>query len=482
MLLKNNGNCFAKIIILISFFSMSYQIRIPLKQIKTKFQKSIPKKIYSNSDNSATISDNFNILDNYLFAADVTIGSNNQTLTILLDTGSEIFWVSGIGQFSSYYNPEKSKTSIKSSEKLDYEYSSGKIKGNYYSDQINFLLSKKFYTYFGVVTETNLLGYYFDGIMGLGRKYSNSKYSVLNTIKNLGGISSTKFSFKYDYNNNLNFYLGEEHEDFISTKENIASCSLIDSKYYGKNLWLCEIASFGIKNDETIVKIISLDLEVLFDTGTNNIILPSKYISDLESTFKSFNCYLYEEGNKSIGSQKAVYCRNQNNLPKIVIGLRMYRLTIGKSNFYTKMYINKEYIYRLRLLFIDDIDFCIIGQDFFYEYHTLFDDEKGVLKFYGEGEIVYYLDKKERKFNWIIIIFMIAGLIIVISIIIIIILICRRRKYSNKILLNKELLEMSSIKKPKDNDDNYESNFNQIMSITSDKIKKGINIKINSLK
>ena len=110
MLLKNNGNCFAKIIILISFFSMSYQIRIPLKQIKTKFQKSIPKKIYSNSDNSATISDNFNILDNYLFAADVTIGSNNQTLTILLDTGSEIFWVSGIEQFSSYYNPEKSKT------------------------------------------------------------------------------------------------------------------------------------------------------------------------------------------------------------------------------------------------------------------------------------------------------------------------------------------------------------------------------------
>ena len=45
---------------------------------------------------------------------------------------------------------------------------------------------------------------------------------------------------------------------------------------------------------------------------------------------------------------------------------------------------------------------------------------------------------------------------------------------------------MSSIKKGEDMDDDYdentESNFNQIMSITSDKMHKGINININSKK
>jgi hypothetical protein len=36
-----------------------------------------------------------------------------------------------------------------------------------------------YYVYFGVSTQTNLLDNFFDGIMGLGRKYSNTKYSVL---------------------------------------------------------------------------------------------------------------------------------------------------------------------------------------------------------------------------------------------------------------------------------------------------------------
>ena len=57
------------------------------------------------------------------------------------------------------------------------------------------------------------------------------------------------------------------------------------------------------------------------------------------------NCYLYEEGNSQVGSEKAIYCRNQDNLPKITIGLRQYILTLGKSNFYkhTTVYIHSEF-------------------------------------------------------------------------------------------------------------------------------------------
>ena len=85
-------------------------------------------------------------MDNYLFAADVSIGSNKQIFTILLDTGSEILWVPGQEAVSSsganIYNPSNSQTSKRSSEKVNYEYSSGKISGYYYTDQINFLVSK----------------------------------------------------------------------------------------------------------------------------------------------------------------------------------------------------------------------------------------------------------------------------------------------------------------------------------------------------
>ena len=486
--LDNRKKIILSFFILISIISVTYQISIPIKKVKTKFQK----KISSNPGiTTGYVSGQFNTLDNYLFGADLSIGSNKQTFTILLDTGSEILWVPGQEAVSSsgsnVYIPTTSKTSKRTTEKVNYEYSSGKITGYYYNDQINFLLSNSFYIYFAVVSSTNLLDYYFDGIMGLARKYSDNKYSVLHTIKNIGGITSTKFSFKYNYNTDkLYFYLNEEHEDFKSSS--VANCPLKNSKYYGKKLWICDIVSLGIKEGDKIIAKISFNLEGLFDTGTNNIVFPSKYLSNFEKVFSNLNCYIKEEGVSYSQSQKAVYCKNQNNLPKITIGLKNYVLTLGKSTFYTQIYTNKEFVYRLRLLFMDT-NFCVIGQDFFYEYHTLFDDENEVLKFYNDerNEIVYQKgSESEGMKTWILVGIIILGVVIIGGIIafIIIYFVCwRKSKYINNILLDKELLEMSSIKKNEDMEDDYdentESNFNQIMSITSDKKHKAINININ---
>ena len=128
MLIKNMRNqlLFLIITILISLKSITYQIQVPLKQIKTTFQKIIPKKITTADDSSTqSISSHINNLDNYLFATEMTIGSNNQKFTILLDTGSEILWVPGQGSSSRYkkYNPSDSQTSSKTSDILNYEYS-----------------------------------------------------------------------------------------------------------------------------------------------------------------------------------------------------------------------------------------------------------------------------------------------------------------------------------------------------------------------
>ena len=485
-------NSFFLKIILISLISTTYQIVIPIKLIKTKFQKTIPNKLSPNTDTiTPSISDEFDTLYNYLFAVDITIGSNNQKLTMLLDTGSEIFWVPGtqITYSSKVYNPSESQTSSKSSESFQYSYSSGTITGYYYSDQINFLLSNNYYAYFGVASSISISYYYFDGIMGLARKYSNTKYSILHTIKNIGAISSTKFSFKYDYNNNqVYFYLDEIHDDFKSTDSSkiIASCPLINSDYYGKDLWSCDIVSLGIKQGDSIIAKTTFKIEGLFDTGTNNVVFPSKYISNFQSTLTNMNCYLYEEGNSGVGSQKAIYCRNQDNLPKITIGLTKYVLTLGKSNFYSKIYINNEYVYRLRFFFADGIDFSIIGQVFYYEYHTLFDDDSGVLKFYNDDDskIVYHEEKvsSEGIKTWLLILIIIGSILIVAGITAMIVMyFCCWGKKNKDIPLNKELLEMSSIQKVDDEDnENNENTFNQIMSITSDKKYKGIKINVNT--
>ena len=484
----NKKNIFSLIIISNILSYTICIIKVPVKLVTTKFNKLINKKTLNNNPSTAMSTSLIDILDICLFAVDITFGSKNQFLTVLLDTGSDILWVSGPGSSNkNIYNPSNSITSQKSIERLNYDYALGSISGYYYTDQINFLLWDNYYTYFGVASSVNLDLYDFDGIMGLGRKYSNSKYSILNSIKKTGKITSTVFSLKYDEDKNqMYFFLGEQHEDFsiknIEKGKYIASCPLIKSSFFGTDLWVCNIVSLGIKKDNIIIKKITFNIEGLFDTGSNNIIFPSKYISQLKQTLTSFNCFLYEEGNKQVGSQKAIYCRDENNLPKITIGLKKHILTLGKKNFYDKIQINNQFYYRLRFLFEEDTDLCIIGQSFYFEYHTLFDDSNGVLKFYNEDDskIIFHEEKNIGIGAWAIVLIIVGGVIIVGTIVFFIVYCCFCHKKEKKIL-EKELLEMASITKMEDQDEqNVENNFNQIMNLKPiEKKKKGFNINVN---
>ena len=274
MKFNNSKKEFFLILIFISF-KYTNEIQIPIKLVNSNFSKRINKK--SNSIDKNNISQDIKYLNNYLFAIDVKFGSNGQIFTMLIDTGSEIAWVPGIilDNNNKYYNPGSSTTSKKTSDSLSYSYYSGSVSGHYYNDQINFMIRNNFYFTFGVVTKMNLERSGFDGILGLGRKYltNSKKYSILETIKTNGGISSTIFSFKYDNKTkNLTFYLGEKHEDFKNN--NVASCPLIYSYIYDARLWTCELYSLGIKKDNEIIKSISIDYEGLFDTGTNNMVFP----------------------------------------------------------------------------------------------------------------------------------------------------------------------------------------------------------------
>ena len=467
MKFNNSKKEFFLILIFISF-KITNEIQIPIKLVKSNFGKRTNKK--PNSIEKSNISQDIKNLNNYLFAIDIKFGSNGQPFTMLIDTGSEIAWVPGIisENNNKYYNPGSSTTSRRTSDSLSYRYASGSVSGQYYTDQINFMIRNNFYFTFGVVTTMNLERSGFDGILGLGRKYATiwKKYSILETIKTNGGVSSTIFSFKYDNNSkNLTFYLGEKHEDFKNS--NVASCPLIQSEIYDNRLWLCELYSFGIKKGNEIIKSISIDYEGLFDTGTNNMMFPLELLDELQSTFISFNCYIYDESDSSLGRAKAIYCRDGNNLPKITFGVKSYIFTLGSEKFYNKIFVNNEYIYRLRLLFSKD-EICIIGQSFFYEFHTLFDDNNGELKFYGgnEGDIKPH-EEKTRIRLWVLLSIIFGGVIVLASAIFILVycLCCRKKEYS---LLNKELLEMSSIQRIEDTvEETADTTFNQIMNITS---------------
>ena len=288
--MNDSMKIFSLILLFISF-KITNQIKIPIKLVKTSFNKIIKKnKNITNKDNNkyySMISKNLKDLVDYLFAIEIKIGSNQQTFTLLVDTGSEIAWVPGIASkgYNNYYYPGSSTTSRRTSDTFNYGYSAGTVSGYYYYDQINFILRNNFYFTFGVATQMNIDRANFDGILGIGRKYltNTKKYSILDTIKTNGAITSTKFSFKYDYNTKeLMFYLGEQHDDFKGN--NVASCPLIESDIYETRLWVCELFSFGVKRGDETVKRISIDYEGLFDTGTNNMMFPLEILDEFQST------------------------------------------------------------------------------------------------------------------------------------------------------------------------------------------------------
>ena len=119
-----NKNCFL-IILFISFLttSNSGQIKIPIKLINTTFSKyssvkqvfikvnsllkinifnSIINKFLQNQQQ--TLNCKVEILNSFLFAAEIEIGSNSQKFNVILDTGSQILWVPEIDLISHFLN------------------------------------------------------------------------------------------------------------------------------------------------------------------------------------------------------------------------------------------------------------------------------------------------------------------------------------------------------------------------------------------
>ena len=85
--MKNTNSIrFFSLILLFTFFKAISSLQIPIKLVKSSNKRSKGGFLPIKNMVSGKIKD----LDNYLFAVDVTLGSDKQPFTLILDTGSEI--------------------------------------------------------------------------------------------------------------------------------------------------------------------------------------------------------------------------------------------------------------------------------------------------------------------------------------------------------------------------------------------------------
>ena len=402
------------------FPSYSYYIQIPLKIFNESYSRNysfkesnyhitnlrqITQKMKSCKEKKKNepLYSYLNSLDNNLLSFEIKIGSDKQKFNVIIDTGSSILWVSGEGsedkdvQITHHYNPKTSLTSKKTNFTYKIRYGSGYSLGYYYYDQINLFNNiddnYNIYMNFGVANKTIFKVPGADGIFGLGRGAMLNNSPIF-CLKNKSFIDKAGFSIKYNYKlKNAILYFGEEHEDFRNKK--IGFCPLLTDTFKEKNFWSCKLFSFGILYNE-LNSTINLNLSIIFDTGTNSIVLPRYILSFLYKKLNKIDCSINENSLEI----STIICYNKNKLPDIVLEIGDYYLTLSKTNFFHEQTLqNKTVVYYLNIYFEDGIENGIIGLPFFYEFHTRFDLEKNEMKFYHSNskKINKSFSKKNQK-------------------------------------------------------------------------------------
>ena len=391
----------------------SKMITIPLKLVNTSFEKySIPKieetkvktifgtKIIRRVKEEFTdISGEIKKGSNSLFVAPIKIGG--QEFNVVLDTGSVNLWVPKVGskdQFNltNHYDPTKSSSSISTTETFEIIYGTGSTKGNYYSDFATFITNAAYNLLFGAATETNFDVPGADGIMGLARDYKTYMYSAIWTLNAKGYIDNKSFSFKYLGKDKVEMYMGGEHLDFNNT-DHTATCQLLEQSVYDNLLWTCKLYTLGFLNADLSKNVtVPCGYNFLFDTGSNIMRLPKETLTALISQLTIFNCDKTSEG-----SVDYIICP-KDNLPNISIEVGDHYLILPGKDVFEPM-TNSDYK-KLRIQFME-VQISLIGQPFFRYFHTKFDHENKILKFYTENEnsMIYSyakpIDDKARHFD-----------------------------------------------------------------------------------
>ena len=409
--------------------------------VKTIFGTKMIRRVIEEPDD---ISGNISKVTNSLFVAPIKIGG--QDFNVILDTGSVNLWVPKIGSkdqaiIAHHYDPSKSSSSSSTSETFEIQYGTGSTKGNYYSDYINFITNSAYNVLFGAATETVFDVEGADGIMGLAKNYSQYMYSAIWTMNAKGYIPEKSFSFKYLENNNVEMYIGGEHDDFSDTKHT-ATCQLLHKSVYDNLLWTCKLYNFGfLNNDFTRNTTVSCGYNFLFDTGSNVMRLPKETLNSILKQPYYFGCEKFSEG-----SIDYLICPT-DNLPNIYIEVGDHYFIINSYEVFDKIKGNENYR-KLRVQFMD-VQVSLIGQPFFMIFHTKFDYENKVLKFHTTDEkaMIYsyakpnddeatHFDPDGIVTSWfnektVIIIAIVASCIAVIFIIVIIVR-CSKKNCGNK--------------------------------------------------
>ena len=188
--------------------------------------------------------------------------------------------------------------------------------------------------------------------------------------------------------NSTILYYGDEHEDF--SKNNYGFCPLVSKTEKEKYHWSCKLNSFSMIFKEKIL--ININMSIVFDTGTNGIVLPKYVLSFFKNDLKKYDCKIL---NIAAG-MSTIICYNKSDLPNLFLEIGEYSLMLDKNIISYEKKISNYTFYPLYIFFEEGIEIGIIGLPFFYQFHTRFDLENNLIKFYNNINTINKINKTNK--------------------------------------------------------------------------------------
>jgi hypothetical protein len=243
---------------------------------------------------SVPVSNYFNVQ----YFGNIFVGSEFQEMSVILDTGSNILWVSSEScetcrNFTTKFVPEKSTSFSNLNVSKNITYAIGYVNGSLVQDSVfmskNLLASNKFeytmgvnqFKFLLVNDEQFLEGTISDGVLGLGIDFEgDTSNSLIQSLYQQGQISHPYFSFYLtDSKRGSRLYIGDIRENtyLAPVFDKMNYCTVKgDSRY-----WECAVENLSFKpsssegNIGNITHVPSISMsKVIFDTGTSFLIIP----------------------------------------------------------------------------------------------------------------------------------------------------------------------------------------------------------------
>ena len=253
------------------------------------------------------------------YLVDVKFGSNAQTLTLLVDTGSPLTWVMGIdciaeACLSGQRFDGLTSTSFKpmANNQLNVSYGSGQISAYSATDFMQ-IAGFNFTANFGYATNVSnsFLTQSIDGILGLGRNDPSDHDSTTN----INTVMDNLVTSGIIKNKEIGLQLARQ-SDIINNGE--ITFGGIDPTMYGGPLswhpavapqaqWVIALSGFSING-------VSLDFPnrtTILDTGSSFLFAPQKDLAQILSQFPGLDVLKAGDPLESRGYQYALPCTGQ---------------------------------------------------------------------------------------------------------------------------------------------------------------------------